>query len=323
VFDYGVPEVMKFRDGKAGAFTMQFDDSMETQAAVAVPQMNARGLVGTFYINPDTDRYRATRDTWEVVCPRSGHELANHTMRHEGAKDYAEAEREIGECSRLIWGLYPGRSKLRPFARGGATTWNVSDEQMHELMARYFLFRRNGGQPIGDEFGTGDDPAALAREAIEGAKWVPVHFHGIGGQWLSVNEKAFIALLDYVAANRDRLWIATAGAAHKYQQEYQAVSAATLTDAGKTGFMATVECDEARVNTFGAPFADLYDEPLTVRTRVPASWRRIRVEQAGKASEYETARPAALDAGAGLARLAYYDVRPNAADAVVSVVERD
>jgi hypothetical protein len=41
--------VTKFRGGKPAAFTMQFDDSMESQAAIAVPQMNARGLVGTIF----------------------------------------------------------------------------------------------------------------------------------------------------------------------------------------------------------------------------------------------------------------------------------
>jgi hypothetical protein len=311
---YGAPQVMRFRGGKPAAFTMQFDDSMETQAAVAVPELNARGLVATFYVNPDTQRYGVTRDTWEVVCPQSGHELANHTMRHEGARDYAEAEHEIGECSRLIWQLYPGVSKLRPFARGGATTWSVSDEQVRELMRRYFLFRRDGGRPIADEYGTGDDPAAFARQAIEKQEWVPVHFHGIGGEWLSVSARGFLSLLDFLAENRDKLWIATAGAARKYQQEYAAASCVLLTDAAPQGFSVSIECDEAKADTFGAPFTELHDEPLTVRVRVPGGWQRFTVTQ-GRQTQSGTASGGAQEG------TALIDVWPNRGNALVARVE--
>ena len=76
------PRVSKFKDGKIAAFSMQFDDSMETQADFAIPELNKRGLVGSFFINPDSDRYRRRREVWEVECPKHGHELANHTLRH-------------------------------------------------------------------------------------------------------------------------------------------------------------------------------------------------------------------------------------------------
>jgi hypothetical protein len=311
---YGEPEVTRFRGGKPAAFTMQFDDSMESQAAIAVPQMNARGLVGTFYINPDTARYRATRGTWEVICPQSGHELANHTMRHEGARDYAEAEHEIGECARLIWRLYPGVSKLRPFARGGATTWSVSDEQIKGLVRKWFLFRRDGGTAIVDEYGTGQDPSVFARQAVEKGEWAPVHFHGIGGQWLSTCEAGFLKLLDYLAENRDKLWIATAGAARKYRVEREALSRVLLTDATPQGFAVTIECDEGKADTYGAPFAEVYDEPLTVRARVPAEWRRLRAKQGEAATACDVA-------GAGRRRAAVFDVLPNRGKAVVTRLE--
>jgi peptidoglycan/xylan/chitin deacetylase (PgdA/CDA1 family) len=168
---YGEPQVMSFRDGKDGAFTMQFDDSMESQASIALPIMNERGLVGTFFVNPAHTRHQATRSAWEDICPRFRHELANHTMHHTGAKSYEEADREIGECSRYIWSLYPTRSKLLPFARGGGTTWDISDGQIDELMRKYYLFRRPS------KYGICDDPASeyyqdtdilgYAREAMD------------------------------------------------------------------------------------------------------------------------------------------------------------
>ncbi|MCK4375930.1 MAG: polysaccharide deacetylase family protein [Candidatus Brocadiae bacterium] len=312
---YGTPQVMVFKDGKVGAFSMQFDDSMETQAEFAIPHMNERGLVGTFFVNPDKHRYRTHTETWEVICPRFGHELGNHTMRHEGAKDYEEADHEIGESARHIWKLYPNRSKLRPFMRGGGTTWNVSREQMQELMRKYFLFRAPRRVGISDENDTGD-PAAFAKEALEEGKWVLVGFHGVGGQWISCSEEGFVKLCDYLAANKDELWVGTTGDVYRYVQERDAVSKVALTDATDTGFKLAIECDEGKVNTYGVPFAELYDQPLTVSVRVPESWRRFCVEQDGEVETYDTIE-------ADGERCARFDVRPNVDAALVRPVAPD
>lgn len=179
---YGQLEVTRFKDGRCGAFTMQFDDSMTSQAEFAIPEMNKRGLVGTFFVNPALDRYQEHLETWEKVCPQYGHELANHTMHHQGAKDYAEADYEIGECSRHIWRLYPNRSKMLPFARGGGTTWGPSREQIAELMTKYLLYSRPRGQSIADENGTAEKILTYPAQALAEGAWVLVYFHGIGGE---------------------------------------------------------------------------------------------------------------------------------------------
>ena len=221
---YGTPEVMEFKDGKRAALSLQFDDSMETQADTAIPLMNERGLVGTFFVNPGLERYRNRRDTWEVVCPEHGHELANHTLRHQGAADYDEADHEIGESSRHIWALYPDRSKLLPFLRGGGTTWGSSRERVRTLMDRHFLFRAPRSAGPTDERGTGQDPSVFAREAIDEGKWAQVGFHGVGGQWLSSSAEGFAKLCDFLAEHGDEIWVPTTGDGYKYATARDAVS---------------------------------------------------------------------------------------------------
>jgi hypothetical protein len=318
---YGEPELMRFRNGKAGAFTMQFDDSMETQAEIAIPIMDERRLVGTFFINPGHRRYGPHRDTWEVVCPRFGHELANHTMSHAGAASYEEAEREIGECSRHIWRLYPDRSKLLPFARGGGTTWSISEEEMCELMRRYYLFKRPSKYGICDdpesEYYHPGDIIEHAQEAIEGESWVQVHFHGIGGEWISCTKEAFLGLCDFLVANQDKLWVATEGDAWKYEQEYQAVSSVSLADPTDDGFRLAIECDESKIQTFGLPLSELYDEPLTVRVPVPGSWTRFVVVQArGDRADVRTYETVTV----GGRRVAQFGVRPGVVAAMVTTI---
>ena len=164
---YGDPQVMPFRGGKAGAFSMVFDDSMLSQADNAIPLLNARGLVGTFYLNPGLERYQQRRETCEVLCLQYGHEFGNHTWHHHGAKNLAEADFEIGEASRHIWTLYPERSKLLLFARGGGTEWGLSDEEIRALMEKHLCVRRPRGTAIMDERGTAETATDVPRRALD------------------------------------------------------------------------------------------------------------------------------------------------------------
>jgi hypothetical protein len=310
---YGEPEVMKFKDGKVGAYSMQFDDSMVSQANTAIPHLNWRGLVGTFFVNPGRSRYQEGKYTWEVICPKFGHELTNHTMTHRGAKDYEEADYEIGECSRHIWKLYPDKSKLLPFARGGGTTWDITREQIEELMAKYFLYRRPSSSSMREDTGTSSRMTSYPQRAIDEGIWVPVHFHGISGEYINVTEEAFVGLLDYLVSNRDKLWIGTAGSVHKYQQEYDSLSNVAITDAGKHSFRVVLECDGSKVNTYSSTFAELYDEPLTVRNEVPTGWSDFFVRQGRKVKSYSVIK---VDGK----KYAQYEMRPNTGEAVVTVL---
>ena len=311
LFCYGEPEVMKFKDGKIGAYSLQFDDSTLSQANFAIPQLNWRGLVGTFFINPGKPKYQETKYTWEVICPKFAHELTNHTVHHSGAKDYEEADYEIGECSRHIWKLYPEKSKLLPYAGGGGTTWNITDEEKAELRTKYFLYRRPSMGSMRDDIGTGFKMLSYPQRAIDEEIWVPIHFHGIGSEHLSVTAEAFVELLDYLVANQDKLWIGTAGAVYKYQQEYEALSNVSITDPHSDWFRVVVECDESKVNTYNSDFVELYDEPLTLRNEVPEGWSDFFVKQGRQIRSYSVIR---IDGKV----YAQYDIKPNAGEAVVT-----
>lgn len=308
---YGQPEVMEFRDGKAGAFTMVLDDSMLSQADNAIPLLNARQLVATFYINPGLERYQQRKETWEITCPKSGHELSNHTWRHQGAKDMQEADFEIGESSRHIWKLYPHRSKLLLFARGGGTEWGPSREEIQTLMDKYLLVRRPRDIGITDESGNAAKITQYPQQALDEKTWVLVLFHGVGGEWLSTNLQAFVDLLDFLVAHRDQLWIGGEIAIWKYQQEQQALAETKLEPATDRGFAVRLTCDPSKVKTFGRPFTELYDEPLTVRVQVPSSWSHFQVKQ----GETVQARDA-MDTDGG--HVAQFDVLPNVGAAIVT-----
>src|SRR5574341_1193422 len=72
-----------------GAISLTFDDGMRSHLDFAIPQMNARGLRGTFYLNPrgseeDASRplpWRASLAQW-LPAYQAGHELGNHSLSH-------------------------------------------------------------------------------------------------------------------------------------------------------------------------------------------------------------------------------------------------
>ncbi len=140
---------------------------------------------------------------------------------------------------------------------------------------------------------------------------MPVHFHGISGEYINVTEEAFVELLDYLVACQDKLWIGTAGSVYRYQQEYEALSSVAVTDAGKDSFRVVVECDESKVNTYSSSFVELYDEPLTVRNEVPKQWSDFFVRQGKEVRGYSVTEVEGK-------RYAQYDVRPNAGEAVIT-----
>jgi len=311
---YGEPEALKFRDGKQGAYSMQFDDSRLSQANIMIPHLNWRGLVATFFVNPGNKNYENTAYTWKIICPKFGHELANHTMHHRGAKDYEEAEYEISECSRHIWDIQRHRSKLLPFQRGGGTTWGVTEEEIEAIMHKYFLYERPSMGSMRDDIGTGFKMLSYPQRAIDKKAAIFVHFHGIRDGNLTVTEERFVELLDYLVANRDKLWVGTAGEVYKYQREYEALSNVSITDAQEGSFRVVVECDDGKVDLFNSSFVELYDESLTVKNEVPKEWSAFFVTQGKKVKSYSTIK---LDGKT----YAQYDVRPNVGEAIVTRIE--
>jgi len=307
---YGKPEVMKFKDGKLGAFSMQFDDSIDSQATVAIPLLNARGLAGTFFVNPGAPYFWKNRKTWET-CPKFGHELADHTMHHTNAKDLKEADYEMGECARVLRQLCPNQTGLMPFVKGGGTVWRISDEQMQQLMDKHLLYRSPRTGAFSDEKSRGEDLIAFARRAIEQRAWAQLVFHGVGGGWIRTSKEAFVTLLDYLVANRDKLWIANTSDPYRYQQEYEAIDRVSLADPTEAGFQVAIECDETKVNTRGRPFTELYNQPLTVRVGVPDSWSRFCVVQGDAVQSGATVEAEGR-------RYAQFDIRPNVGPAAIS-----
>ena len=77
-------------NGHKAAVSLTFDDSDPSHLDVAIPELNQRGLHGTFFLIVNrTDR----KDEWRKAMEQ-GHELGNHTLDHDHASDLTPAQEE-------------------------------------------------------------------------------------------------------------------------------------------------------------------------------------------------------------------------------------
>jgi hypothetical protein len=266
----GNTTIAQWKDNKKGAYTLRFDDSMWSHRDHTVPNLIKRGLVGSFFINPGTERYGYGIDTWESLVSRTGIELCPHTMNHIGAADLSEADYEIGEAFRTVWNLNPrDKSKLYPFQRGGGTTW--PDGYVEAALSRYPV-AEYGGDAIrypGED--NRNDLIDFARKAMKDNAWHTVLTHGTGPtrEWLGFEVSNFEALLDYLASVKEDLWIGTAGDIFKYVTER------------KTARVDLLEQNDGliRLVLFSDTDPEFFDYPLTLITEVPSGWTYCHVRQ--------------------------------------------
>src|SRR4051812_10994194 len=86
--DIGKARIARWKDDKKAAFLLMFDDSIPSHIKVVYPELQKRGFIGTFFVNPGRGEWQPFRDQWEKELPAAGMVYANHTMTHQGVRDF-------------------------------------------------------------------------------------------------------------------------------------------------------------------------------------------------------------------------------------------
>ena len=278
----GETRIATWKYDRQAAFLLMFDDSEPTHLSNAIPELEKRELIGTFYLNPGAKWYDAKG--WEKVAANTRMVLANHSMHHSGATSNAVAEAELGDCQEVLHQLYPGRKspRLISLSYPGGSPWTISEADKAAMLKKFHLVVRppangrpplNGQPPEGGHVGgvhlkTGAEMAAVVDRALANRNMDYVTFHGIGGDWLKVSMEDYIQLLDAVAAKRDQLWVTDPVSVHKYETERNQATVQVLENGPATIRLALRALNDP-----------LYDEPLTLITPVPAAWKTCSVTQ--------------------------------------------
>jgi hypothetical protein len=234
-----------------GAVSLTFDDGTASQREKAIPEMDKRGLRGTFYLCPQGDNWREAYSSWKAVA-RTGHEIGNHTMSHicsgglglggpRGLEDRTleEQEADILAAQERLVEIAP-RQKDWTFCYPCYMTFvgrGKGRQSYVPIVAKHFLAGRGGG-----EYGFGNVPAVvdlacfagldmdrksgfemigLVEELTSRGQWVVFVFHQIDGSRLTVGSYDFNMLLNYLHRRRD-IWTAPAAEVARKVADFQA-----------------------------------------------------------------------------------------------------
>jgi len=226
--------------GARAAVVLTYDDGMDSHLDHAVPDLEASGLRGTFFVPGHSESLARRLPEWRALAAR-GHELANHAIFHPCLRrppDQAEREwvkpeyalenytverirDEVAAMNTMLLAL-DGES-VRTFAYNCCDT-TAGGQSYVEALRPLFLAARTGGDRIATDLDsldpmlvpswaatdvTGAELVAFVEEAVDAGGLAVFQFHGVGGEWIPVSRDAHQELVRWLAVNRATVWTGT------------------------------------------------------------------------------------------------------------------
>jgi len=210
-----------------GVVSLTFDDGLNSQLDIAVPELDKRGMHGTFYVTLENIEGRA--EDW-VRVGRQGHEIADHSTHHPcdlGRMTATQYQRRELEPIEHWLDARFGTERVRDFAYPcdvtnlGAGSPNTQAHRFAQLLRRDAIVsaRTSEGPPnpigwvrhhpfqlqalaIGYNADTLEKILAYLERARGTGRWAVLVFHEVGdGPAFDgfVPASEFVALLDAIA----------------------------------------------------------------------------------------------------------------------------
>jgi hypothetical protein len=281
----GDTKIAKWQHDAKAVFLIQFDDSWPSHFEVAVPELVKRDMIATFYICPGKGEFKVFHAKWANEIWKTGMVYGNHTFTHGGVRDFEHAKTEFSQVNDFIYKVVPGKKpRLISYAQPGVGQgkWNITPEQTAEILKENHLVDRGNFRGHGAVYHwkTTAEMLALADKAIAAGGMEFLVIHGVERRapmntkyqdFWPLNQDIFREVLDGLKDRRDRgdLWITDHVSYHQYDTERQTAKVKTLSaDAMQIRLELTSDADK-----------DLYDQPLTLITEVPAGWATVQVTQ--------------------------------------------
>ena len=298
----GDAEICLWKDDKYAAISLTIDDNCRPDHDWWLEQAAKHGFKLTWFVVTDgvvkgqNKGFNGTWADWQRLAD-AGHSIQSHTTNHRSTR---KGEPPIPDEE--VHAMY--RDSLA--AINEHVTNNVacciaypSGEAHEEIAAQYAIACRgvygvpstaNGVNYLNvneGNYAQGYINVLLGEEADE-PRWLNMkgrplrrgwcaalhHYvhHGHNKEEVAASVAAAEAKLDNLAKYKDRLWIDTFPAVAKYGQERD------------TATLETVSSDAKRIALSLADRMDdtLFDEPLTLKVRLPDDWRGVNATQDGK-----------------------------------------
>ena len=218
--------------GQKAAIALTYDDALPSQLDIAIPQLDAVGFKGTFFLIGREIKGNLKR--WQGAVAK-GHEIGNHTVTHSCPRALFEMPpqymsenssvtvqlTEIETMNNLLQAI-DGRSDHAYATPCGQTLAGGADYMPALRTAKLTRYVRAAAEP-GDNsqpidpfvvpshfFGQGDTGAKMIAY-VEGVRqrggMAVIGFHGVGGDYLEVTAEAHRELLAYLKAHESEIWV--------------------------------------------------------------------------------------------------------------------
>ena len=218
------PAPSPWPEGRKAAIALTYDDSARSQLDIAIPQLDAVELKGTFFLSGNQIGKEVPR--WRAAAA-AGHELANHTVNHPCARGTYEMPAQYTSQSysvevllaeirtmesllqaldgKAIHAFAPpcdqslagGKDYLAPLHQAGTASF-IRHTRFMPPQVSYIGFDGTGSAEM----------IAWVKGVVRRGGTGVIVFHGVGGDHLSVTADAHRQLLDYLRAHRDEIWTA-------------------------------------------------------------------------------------------------------------------
>lgn len=228
---------------KRAAISLTYDDGYVSNLDVAIPQLEAAGLRGTFYLITNLPDVQNNILRWEAAF-KNRHEIGNHTANHPCGYALLALtrdqliKRETGIAEDWLIdkiGYDKNRSFAFPctFIRTGdvfeGATMTEEFRQMYlDVIRRTYRISRTGFGEINNDYAKlsidqheidgnailFDQPSVLqpfvdyCKKALNSGGWAVIIFHGIGGDKYPTDSAVHQKLINYLKTNEDKYWVA-------------------------------------------------------------------------------------------------------------------
>ncbi|WNJ96084.1 polysaccharide deacetylase family protein [Vibrio ruber] len=225
-------DTITYPNGAHVAVHMSYDDALPSQLEHAIPTLDQYNIKGTFYLLPGSETINNEQqvEAWKKAA-QNGHELGNHTVFHpcsskgsdrNWVKPYASLEQRSPEwmaaevkmantflflldgqksrtftppCFETVTGSGDYLAAVRPLVAG------VYGQTLPKPEEVFWSAHNVSGKKLINYI---KHSAANPQTKVIGIK-----FHGVGGDYLSISDKAHLELVKYLAKHRDKYWVTT------------------------------------------------------------------------------------------------------------------
>lgn len=223
--------------GAQAAVSLGYDDALDSQLDHVIPQLNKRGLRGSFYIPINGPTLPGRLNEWKAAAA-AGHELGNHSLFHGCSgkgpgrewvlphrdldrQTPAQVQEQVIAASTWLQSL-DGRTK-RTFTPPCLDLKAGGQDFVTALQPHFVAFRAASSAMVTDTAAldpyavpvyfvdgmSGEQLIALVEKAAAQHALIQLLFHGVGAEYLSVTREAHDQLLDHLAKNKAKFWTDT------------------------------------------------------------------------------------------------------------------